>query len=501
MGVSKKSLMATFPELKDFMSRFNKQTPKQKTHNLAGGRAYKESTKLELASLLLTSFVTDKFYSTADKQMDRVRELVGGLKDKTFAAKAAIYARTKFNMRSISHVVAGELFRQNPTAPTHGQVWAKNFIRKVVVRPDDATEILSYFENSVMDKSVPAQLKKGLALALGKFDEYGLAKYRGENKDISMVDLVNYVHPKPTAKNAKALKGLVEDTLRNKKTWEAKMTQVGKEVDAEEKEEAKGKVWKDMLAEKELGYFALLRNLRNILTQSPDSIDEACRQLTNKDAIAKSKILPFRYLTALDEIQELFPSAKQRQVLMALNDAVDIACANAPAFSGETLVAVDISGSMTGQVSAIAALFAAILFKANNADVMQFDDSAHYMGNLNPRDSVLTLAQQISASRGGTNFHAIFQTANKAYDRIIILSDMQGWSGYDTPTTSLRVYENKFYCKPMIYSFDLAGHGTLQFHEDRVMAVAGFSDKIFDVMEKLEGDKNALVHEIEAIEI
>lgn len=481
------------------MSRFNIKTKQTKTVNLAGGKAYKESTKLELASLLLTSFVTDKFYSTADEQMERVRTLVAGLKDKTFAAKAAIYARTKFHMRSISHVVAGELFRKG--MGLSGQPWAKNFINKVVVRPDDATEILSYFEDKVMETSVPAQLKKGLGLSLGKFDKYNLSKYRGENKDISLVDLVNYVHPVPTKKNSAALTELVADTLRATKTWETKMTQAGQTAENEtDKATKKAKVWNDMLAEGELPYFALLRNLRNILEQGGD-VAAACEQLTNPKAIAASKILPFRYLTALDEIQKLPTNTKQRQILMALNDAVDIACSNAPAFKGETLVAVDISGSMSGPVSAIAALFAAILFKANNADVMRFDSDAHYMNNLNPRDSVLTIARQISASGGSTNFHAIFNTANKKYDRIIILSDMQGWVGYDAPTQTLAQYRSRHDAHPMVYSFDLAGYGTLQFPEESVMAIAGFSDKVFNVMEKLEGDKDALIHEIEAIEL
>jgi 60 kDa SS-A/Ro ribonucleoprotein len=36
------------------------------------------------------------------------------------------------------------------------------------------------------------------------------------------------------------------------------------------------------------------------------------------------------------------------------------------------------------------------------------------------------LARSIPFAQRGTNFNAIFQRANRAYDRIIILSDMQG---------------------------------------------------------------------------
>jgi 60 kDa SS-A/Ro ribonucleoprotein len=56
---------------------------------------------------------------------------------------------------------------------------------------------------------------------------------------------------------------------------------------------------------------------------------------------------------------------------------------------------------------------------------------------------------------GGTNFHAIFETANRAYDRIIILSDMQGWVNYNTPTRSFAEYKRRVGANPRVYSFDL----------------------------------------------
>lgn len=43
--------------------------------------------------------------------------------------------------------------------------------------------------------------------------------------EISLVDVVNLVHPKPTAKMKKALKALVEDTLKPANTWEVALSQ------------------------------------------------------------------------------------------------------------------------------------------------------------------------------------------------------------------------------------------------------------------------------------
>ena len=50
------------------------------TVNLARGRAFTESTKLELASILLTSTLQDQFYRSADVTAQRLKELVAKLK-------------------------------------------------------------------------------------------------------------------------------------------------------------------------------------------------------------------------------------------------------------------------------------------------------------------------------------------------------------------------------------------------------------------------------------
>ena len=58
------------------MAKFNKKSPGAKTTNLAGGDAYSQNPKLELASILLTSFVIDQFYRTADDTIERVKALI-----------------------------------------------------------------------------------------------------------------------------------------------------------------------------------------------------------------------------------------------------------------------------------------------------------------------------------------------------------------------------------------------------------------------------------------
>ncbi len=474
------------------MARFNQSvSAKIKTENLAGGDAYVQNPKVEFVSILLTSFVTNQFYREADETMERVTELMDKISDKKFLAKAAVYTRTKFGMRSISHVVAAELAKR-----VKGEKWTKSFYDKVVYRPDDITEILSYYLNEYK-KPIPNSLKKGLALAFEKFDEYQVAKYRSGKAALSLIDVVNLVHPK----HSKIIEKLVKGELKSRQTWEAKLSDAGKTKD---KDEAKKKAWADLIRERKIGYFALLRNLRNIMDQSPEVLTEALEMLVDGGMIKKSLVLPFRYQTAIREIEK--ESGKlPRQVVVALNKALDVSVKNVPVLEGDTLVVLDSSGSMHGKPMEIGSLFAAVLVKSNNSDFMLFSEDAKYI-SLNPMDSTLTLAEKManSMAMGGTNFNAIFQTANKAYDRIIILSDMQGWMGnvgygYGAPDVTFNNYKKRLGADPIIYCFDLQGYGTLQFPERNIYEIAGFSEKVFTIMELLEKDRNALVSEIEKI--
>lgn len=499
------------------MSRFNSTTKgsENKTTNLAGGQAYTQKPEMELISLLLTSFASDEFYRSANDSFERLKHLLSKCNPK-FAAQAAVYARTKFGMRSISHVAAAELAKY-----VSGEDWAASFYKAIVYRPDDMMEILSYYKSNCQptgkDQSklpYPNSMKKGFAEAFNKFDAYSLSKYRGEGKDFSLVDIVNLVHPSPNEKNASALEKLIKGELKATETWEAKLSKAGQDAENEEQKiENKKEAWISFVRKDNTEYFALLRNLRNILEQAPEVIDEALVKLTDEKAIKKSLVLPFRFVTAYNEIMKL-SDKNSRKVLMALNKAIDISCNNVPKFDGDTLVVLDVSKSMREDAdgnddspkspSVIGALFTALLVKANNADLITFDGSARYV-NVNPLDSTLTLANSLRFSGDDTNMQSFFPIIpdDRKYKRVILLSDMQGWSGdYSrrTPQGTLNDYKARSGANPYFYSFDLKNYGSLQFPERSVFCLAGFSDKIFKIMSLLEQDRNALINEVKKIE-
>src|SRR5438105_992070 len=137
-----------------------KRAARGNTINLAGGRAFTQSPKDELVSILLTATLGDQFYRSSDATAARVKELIASTDEKAFVARAAIYARTKAGMRSVSHLVAAELAHGVKGAP-----WTRRFYDLVVHRPDDVLEILACYL-ATYGRPIPNALKKGLGAAL-----------------------------------------------------------------------------------------------------------------------------------------------------------------------------------------------------------------------------------------------------------------------------------------------------------------------------------------------
>jgi len=489
------------------MSKFNSKSDGTKTINRAGGVAYKQSPELELVSLLLASFVSEECYESSNDRIERLLGVADKIKDKVFLAQAAVYARTKFGMRSVSHIVAAYLAKH-----VKGKKWTKRAIEKTIIRPDDILEIMSFYFGHYGKRPIPNSLKKGLAWSLKKFDDYQLAKYRGENKETKMVDVINLVHYKGDANKAAIEKLMAGKLTSEEKTWESKLTRAGQTAENEEdKKKKKKEAWKSLVESRKIGYFALLRNLRNIVKDSPDAIDAACEMLTDERLIRKSLVLPFRYLTAYETLSSV---GGANRVMSALDRAMEISLKNVPEFPGKTLVALDTSGSMVGKSFTIGSMFAAALIKTNPGARLRTFNTSHKDVSVAPDAPVSAIARGLGIPCGGTDFDAIFSGMNEMFDRIIILSDMQGWAegrsgssfslraiGTGSVNATFKEYCKKTGCKPKLYSFDLAGYGDMKFPENDVYCLSGFSEKVFSLMKLLEEDRDAMINEIKKIKI
>lgn len=464
------------------MSRFN-VAKTTKTVNRAGGEGYSESPKLELASLVMTSFLKDAYYEKSDDRLKRLKMLIESV-DPKWTAKLAIHARKVFGMRSITHVIASEL-----SADAAGTDWGRVFYKNICHRADDVTEIIAYHYSQ--GRELTHAMKKGFSDYLVTLDDYKLGKYRGTGKKVKMTDAIALCRPKPTD----SIKKLMEGSLQPPETWEVELSKAGAD---------KAEVWRKLLAEDKIGHFALLRNLKNIAAQSNDgTLKIALERLVEPEHVKKSLVMPFRYLTAYNRLAQ---EGGMGKVLSAVSRAADVSCSNVPNFDGKTLVILDVSGSM-GDVSDPdspifkGSVLAASLVKSNDADVIQFGETAKYM-SVNTDDSLLSIAKSLSKNRVGhsTNFPEAFKIITGKYERIIVLSDMQGWVGYYSPVNEFNTYCARENCRPKIYSFDLTGYGTLEFPEQGVTCVAGWSDRVFEMMSALE-DGNGMVQAIDKTEL
>lgn len=501
------------------MSKFN--TPakdKNVVLNHMGGKSFKQSEKEELTFAVIASFLENSYYDSKDERIERISELVEELKDDpTFIAKLAIVTRKEFHMRSAFHVLIGEL-----TKVHRGDSLVKNTIREGTERPDDLLEIAAY-----VGKPMPNQVKKGIREAIHKFNQYQLAKYKGSDKDFSLVDLFNLVRPKPENKEeTEVYKKLVvnsgADKLEAPETWEVRLS-------SEEGRKDKGAVWKDLVLNKKIGYMALLRNLRNIGEQADDkTVLEAIKQIIDPVLIRNSKQLPFRFLSAYQELEGkksgiVFEKDMDRfeALANAVQAALEISIQNIPTLPGRTVILSDNSGSMRGDsggssaVSAmskrtsadIANLFATLYWsKAEDTLLGLFGDTLQ-IPKLDRKASLFEnfdFVNKVGGRVGGgteTGIFSMFENLIREktiVDRIIIFSDCQvgtGCNWYDTSgklrgSDFNRIFQEYRKINPNVltYSVDLRGHGNTLF-SDGVVQLAGWSDKIFELMETVEREE------------
>ncbi|MCX7641294.1 MAG: TROVE domain-containing protein, partial [Elusimicrobiales bacterium] len=457
-----------------------------------------------LITMLLSCFIENQYYRSKDETIKELVELINKISDKKFIAKTALYARNEFGMRSVSHIVAAELAY---CMRGLGNDWKVKFFEKIIHRVDDALEIFAYYLTKYGKKGIPNALKRGIAKALANFNEYHLAKYKNENKNVSLIDLVNLCHIKPQEKNKEAFYKLMHKQLKNTETWESILSEVGKKAKTEEElNNLKSEAWKYLILNKKLGYMALIKNLRNIIKYIKDEniLDEVVNQIKDEKSIKESLILPFRFYNAIEALKN-YPGTQK--IITAISDALDLSLSNVPKFPGKTLVALDQSGSMKGKVAILSSLLAAILSKVNDADLIRFSDYAEYM-NYPKNIPTVSLMESLLDNflDCGTNFENIFLLIkDRPYDRIILISDMQPWDGNDSGSVRnvYNSYKKLSNSDPFIYSYDITGYGNISFSQnnDKIFVLSGFNPNIFDVMKLLEINKEALLNAIEQIDI
>src|SRR5258708_9681285 len=160
----------------------------QRTHEGAPARNISHEQQLR-RSVLAYMLWEDQFYEEGVLIAGRIRELVAKVDADTVAA-LAIEAREKMKLRHVPLLLVREMARLK----THRHLVAEALVR-VVQRADELAEFVAMYW-SEGKQPLSAQVKKGLAAAFTKFDEYALAKYNRATP-VKMRDVLFLSHAKP----------------------------------------------------------------------------------------------------------------------------------------------------------------------------------------------------------------------------------------------------------------------------------------------------------------
>lgn len=484
--------------------------------NHEGAQAWALTPELELYTAVVTASLSNTFYEKQDERVERIAELVRKVNPE-FVAKLAVYTRNEMHLRSIPLLLVVELAKVHS-----GDDLVSRTVEKVVQRADEIMELLMCYQwrnPSAGAKKLgrlSSQIKKGLQSAFNHFDEYQFAKYNRDNLEVKLRDALFLIHPKAKDAAQQAIfDKIVNNTLETPYTWEVELSALGQEKFGSEaaKNKAFALKWQELIESNKVGYMALLRNLRNMLETGVDTrrVDAVCRRLSDPAQVAKSKQLPFRFLSAYREVEGI-SNFNTNAIMAALEKAVKASAANIDGFNDKTrvLIASDVSGSMWTSISDRSkvryydiGLLLSMIFRYSCKQVISgiFGDEwkpVNLPGNdiLYATSQLANIANSVGYSTNGYKVIDWLVNNKLVVDKVMMFTDLQMWDskGEKKRINDLWKRYKKLAPKAKLYLFDLAGYGNtpLQLRANDVFLIGGWSDRIFEVLDAIERGENAI---------
>lgn len=385
-----------------------------KTHE--GAPAKRINAEQMLRRSTMAALLWEKeFYEDGVEIAKRVADLIPSVDPEKVAA-IAVEAREKMKLRHMPLFIVREMARLE----NHRKLVAKT-LATVIQRADELAEFVAIYWKG-KKQPLSAQVKKGLAQAFTKFDEYQLSKYNRDGA-VKLRDVLFLCHARPEdAKQEKLWKKLVDNKLEIPDTWEVALS-VGKD---------KKETWERLLTENRLGAMALLRNLRNMR-------EAKVARAKIVEALGKinvARVLPFRFIAAARYAPELEPDIEQ---------AMFKCVASKPKLTGHTVILADVSGSMDTNISAKsdmkrddAGYGIAMLARQMGESVSVYTFSQDCKQVPARRGFALRDAMRNSQTHGSTYLGKAVThiNANEKYDRIIVITDEQSHDVVPNPTAS-----------------------------------------------------------------
>ena len=443
-----------------------KSTP---IHTHEGGRATPTDAFHDLKRSVLTAMLWENsFYEKGSTIAERIAGLVPKVKPEQVAALAC-EARDRMNLRHVPLFLVSELSKVKGAGALVADTLAH-----VIQRADELPEFVAIYWG---DKKHPlsAGVKRGLARAFGKFDEYKLAKWNRDSK-IKLRDCLFLVHAKPADQaQADLWKRLVADELAIPDTWEVALS-----AKCDKRE-----TFERLIREGKLGGMALLKNLKGMLDANVD--EGLIRERLSHGA---ARAFPYRFVVAAKFASRL-EDAIEQAMFKAVQD-MDL-------LQGKTGLLIDVSGSMdyrlntrgesktyiqhehmagkeeTSRIDVAAGLAILLREKSESVRVATFSEN---VVELAPRRgfALRDLIKQ-SQPHGGTRLKAALDAIRPHWaglDRIIVITDEQSQDGI------AEAWLDKSYVVN-VASYE---HGVS--YRNRWRHVDGWSERVIDFIREVE---------------
>lgn len=510
----------------------------RKTVNHEGSVVHKLNTLETLFSKVLGSLFGESTYyekRTAEEDFKEIQKLISEIpaEDVEYALKVARIGR-EFNMIQYPLAILTACFNdprfkgENFIDEVTGRNKLQTYSDYIVRRGKDILDVMAMQINvfgfevttkgrgknktSHRNQPLPMQLRKALQFKLESFSDYQLSKALGENKEVSMADCIKLLRPNPS--RSKVSKYFFGKVIEGKVVFGG--SEETKQVQSElAKSKNKNNTSTKADVKKSIDTSTVMAIVKNLVAleragmfDDKEAVNSIVAKLTNKKEIQKSRLLPFRFYSAYEEVSLSRNSAGKRRIMDALVEALDLSIDNLENIEGYSAFVIDRSGSMKRSVSGasdvnadiVACMLGAICFKKGVGDVYVFANSCEQVTDISRQSTVMDIMKEIMRHYvgGGTNLDAVIETLlrqDTKYDNLIIFSDSDCYSlrrnnfvlsgrygSYDTDSHINVLFKNKVIKK--MYLDNLLGNDFSIVNTDdyRKNLIVGFSEKIVSVI-------------------
>jgi 60 kDa SS-A/Ro ribonucleoprotein len=441
--------------------------------------------------------------------------------DPEFLATLILRLRENKNFHAFSFLLTAEL-----AALYSDNVNVDVLVASIVQQAGEIPAWLEQYMRAARPGQRPGRaVRRHLSVLLNRLDQYQIGRLSGEARE-GLRQALLWLQPKAADRPQKALfTRLLRGQIPVRTSWEQEWHALHRQQydSVEQRQVALRDKWKEGISSFRIGYAALLLNLQPMLCAgvSGKVLKLAAEYLGNAAAAGPAGQSPLLLLDIYRSLQRM-DQGGAGMLSEALEKAALHSSWSRSDFGRESvsLIAIDVSNSMKLPVNGyenvqrfdIAPLLA-FSWKNRGDQVITgvigntwrpIERAAtHIEGPVPPTLSTVDQFRRHEGEAGyAINAWLVLQDLlrkKQVVDNVLIFTDCRLWGNrtFNQPAgTDLgewwRQYRRQVAPRARLYLFDLAGYGVrpLEILEDDVYLIAGWQDRIFDVLQTIQEGKN-----------